>query len=106
MKRTYIRWLTACLLGLPLLSVGALAQSSRLQPEHPDVVTEARSSRPLQRRTWTDSARAARSGGVSTTPDNQILVELTQNDFTVANPFDLNGYSRSVGLVAWEPVRP
>ena len=61
-----------------------------------------------------DSAQADGSGGVSTTPDNQILVELAPEDLTTANLFDLNertliftpdgngGYSRSVQSVAWD----
>ena len=53
-------------------------------------------------------------GQIATTADNQILVELTPEDTTPANPFDLDGrtlvftpdgdggYSRSVQPVAWE----
>ena len=60
------------------------------------------------------SAQVAGPGGVSTTPDNQILVELAPADTTAANLFDLNGltlaftpdgqggYSRSVQPLAWE----
>ena len=60
------------------------------------------------------SAQVTRPGGVSTTPDNQILVELAREDTTAANPFDLSGmtlvfipdgrggYSRSVQPLAWE----
>ena len=51
---------------------------------------------------------------MSTTPDNQILVELAPEDTTAVNPFDLRGmtlvftpdrrggYSRSVQPLAWE----
>lgn len=110
-----MRWLTACLIGLPLLNSGASAQPSRPHEHgHPEVATEDAGSRPLWRRTWADSARADRSAGVSTTPDKRILVELTPEDTTAANLVDLNGrtlifapdgeggYSRSVQSVAWE----
>ena len=62
----------------------------------------------------TSSRQAAGSGGVSTTPDNRILVELAPEDATAANLFDLNGrtliftpdgrggYMRSVQPVVWE----
>ena len=52
--------------------------------------------------------------GISTTKNNQILVELAPGDSTSPNPFDLNGttlvftpdgrgdYSRSVQALAWE----
>ena len=68
----------------------------------------------LQLLNSTASAQSAASRGVTTTPDNQILVELVPEDITPANPFDLNrrsvifvpdgqgGYSRSVRSVAWE----
>ena len=116
LQYTYMRWLTtACLVGLPMLSAGALAQSTRPHEHvHFDVVIEGTGSRPLQRRTWADAARAARAGGVSTTPNNQILVELAPEDVSTANLFDLNGrtliftpdghggYSRSVQSVAWD----
>ena len=60
-------------------------------------------------------AQATRTNlrGVSTTPDNQILVELAPEDTSAANPFDLSGrtvvfrpdgqggYSRVVGPGAW-----
>ena len=81
---------------------------------HPDVVIEGTGSRPVRRTTWEDSTRAARAGGVSTTPDNQILAELPPEDASAANLFDLNRrtlvftpdghghYSRSVQSVAWE----
>ena len=55
-----------------------------------------------------------RGNGISTTGDNQILVELLPEDTTAPNPFDLNGltlvftpdgqggYSRDVRSLAWE----
>ena len=61
-----------------------------------------------------DSTHAARLGGISITPDNQIVVELAPEHTAAANLFDLNGrtllftpdghggYSRSVQSVAWE----
>ena len=110
-----MRWLTACLIGLPLLGSGASAQPPRPhEHDHAEFATEDAGSRPLWRRTRLDSARADRSGGVSTTSDNRILVELAPEDTTAANLFDLNGrtliftpdgqggYSRSVQSVAWE----
>ena len=110
-----MRWLTACLIGLPLLSSGASAQPPRPhEHDHPDVAIEDAGSRPLRPVSRADSARADGSGGVSTTPDNQILLELAPQDTTAANLFDLSGrtliltpdgqdgYSRSVQSVAWE----
>ena len=110
-----MRWLTACLIGLPLLSSGASAQPPRPhEHDHPDVAIEDAGSRPLRPVSWADPARADGSGGVSTTPDNQILFELAPQDTTAANLFDLSGrtliltpdgqggYSRSVQSVAWE----
>jgi len=111
-----MRWLTtACLIGLPMLSSGALAQSTRPhEHDHSDVVIEGSGSPPLQRKTWADAPRAARSGGISTTPDNQILLELASGDTADPNPVDLEGrtlvftpdghggYSRSVQPLAWE----
>ena len=86
-----MRWLTACLIGLPLLGSGASAQPPRPhEHDHAEVATEDAGSRPLWRRIRLDSARADRSGGVSTTPDNRILVELAPEDATAANLFDLN----------------
>lgn len=115
MKSANVRWLTACLIGVPLLSSGASAQSPRLhQHDHPDVAIEDAGYRPLRPSIRADSARADRSGGVSTTPDHQILVELAPEDTTAPNLFDLNGrtliftpdghggYSRAVRSVAWE----
>ena len=116
MKCTYTHWLTtACLLGVPMLSANALAQST--QPHdyvHPDVAIEDTTSRPFQRRTSADPARPAQSGGISTTPDNQILLEMNPEDTTLANLFDLDGrtlvfrpddsgrYSREVRRLEWE----
>ena len=106
-----------CILGLPLLNSVASAQATRTHGhDHPDIVVEDTDSRPIRRTTWAwaNSTRTARSGSVSTTPDNQILVELAPEDTTAANLFDLNGrtlvftpdgddgYSRSVQPVAWE----
>ncbi len=116
MKCTYMRWLTtACLLGLPLLSASPLAQSPPPRKHvHFDVVIDGTGSRPLQRGTRADAAQAGRSGEVSTTPDNQILVELTPEDTTPANLFDLDGrtlvfrpdgrgrYWRDVRSLEWE----
>ena len=115
MKSSHIAFVTACSCGLPLLSSGASAQAVHTQEhDHPDVVIEWTGSRPVRRTTWADSTRSAQSGGVSTTPDNQILVELAPEDTAAANLFDLNGrtlvftpdghgsYSRAVRSVAWE----
>ena len=61
-----------------------------------------------------DSAQTSAIDGISTTADNQILVELMPEDTTPANLFDLNertlvftpdgggGYSREVQPLAWE----
>ena len=61
-----------------------------------------------------DSTQASATDGISITPDNQILVELTPDDTASANLFDLNGrtlvftpdgaggYSRKVQSLAWE----
>ena len=84
---------------------------------HPDVVLEGRASGDswrAPRTTGADSTREAGSRGISTTLDNQILLELLPADTALANLFDLNGrtlvftpdghggYSRSVQSVAWE----
>ena len=62
----------------------------------------------------TDVMRTGASDGISVTPDNQVLVELTPEDTTPANLFDLNGrtlvftpdgeggYSRQVRALTWE----
>ena len=111
-----MRWLTAGLVGLPLLSSGASAQPPHPhEHDHPDVVVfDDAGSRPLRRNLAADSTLPDRPGRVSTTPDNQILVELAPEDTAPANLFDLNertlvftpdghgGYSRSVRSVAWE----
>ena len=118
MKCTCRHWLIACMLGLPLLSSGTAAQSTRTGGDdhwddhfhdHFHVPVDA-GPRPARRTTGADST----SGRVSTTPDNQILVELAPADSTAGNLFDLNGrtliftpdghggYSRSVQSVAWE----
>ena len=61
-----------------------------------------------------DSMQTSAIDGISITPDNQILVELTPDDTASANLFDLNGrtlvftpdgeggYSREVRPLAWE----
>ena len=61
-----------------------------------------------------DSTQTSAIDGISTTADNQILVELMPEDTTPANLFDLNertlvftpdgggGYSREVQPLAWE----
>ena len=106
---------TACLLGLPLLTSGASAQPPRpYEHDHPDIVLERAGSRPVRGATGADSTGAAGSGLVSTTPNDQILVELLPGETDSANLFDLNGrtlvftpdghggYSRSVQPAAWE----
>ena len=98
-----------------MLSAGALAQPTRPHDHvHSDVVTEGTGSRPLQRRAWVDAVPVGRPGGVSTTPGNQILLELKPEDTTPPNQFDLNGrtlvfrpdgrggYSREVRSLEWE----
>ena len=116
MKCKYVRWLTtACLLGLPMLGAGAVAQPTRPHEHvHSDVVIEGSGSRPLQRIAWADAVPFGRPGGVSTTPDNQILLELKPEDTTPPNLFDLSGrtlvfrpdgrggYSREVRSLEWE----
>ena len=86
MKCRYTRYLTGCALGLLLVSAGAAAQSTRADP----------------------------LGEISTTLDNQILLELRPGDTADPNPVDLEGrtlvfapdghggYSRSVLPLAWE----
>ena len=114
MTRLHTTFVTASTLALPLFGAGAAAQATRiLEHDHPDIVVEG-SGRSIRGATWRVSTRADRSGGVSTTPDNQILVELAPEDTAPANLFDLNertlvftpdghgGYSRSVQSVAWE----
>lgn len=66
-----------------------------------------------------DAGASAQSGGVWTTPANQILVELAHEDTAAGNLFDLDGrslvftpdgdggYSRAVRPLAWEePIGP
>ncbi len=107
---------TACLLGMTLPASDASAQRTRHVHEHrhPDVVSEGGGSRPILRPTGADPRPAADPGRVSTTLDNQILVELLPGDTDSAHLFDLNGrslvftpdghggYARSVRPVAWE----
>ena len=88
--------LTAVLLSAvaagPMLGAGALAQSIRPRDHvHSDVVIESAGSRPLQRRTRAGATAAARSSGISTSSDNQILLEMRPEDTTPANLFDLDG---------------
>ena len=106
----------ACLLGLQLLASGASAQGLHVHEHaHPDIVLEGRDSWDSWRtRRATGADSGADSERISTTPDNQILVELLPGDTVSANLFDLNGrtlvftpdgdggYSRSVRPVAWE----
>ena len=82
--------------------------------EHSDVVFDDPGSRPVRRTMRADSVLNTLSGRISTTPDNQILVELAPDDIVPASLFDLNGrtlvftpdgrggYSRSVRDVALE----
>ena len=82
--------------------------------EHSDVVFDDPGSRPVRRTMRADSVLNTLSGRISTTPDNQILVELAPDDIVPANLFDLSGrtlvftpdgrgvYSRSVRALAWE----
>ena len=107
---------TACLLALPLLGAGASGQGARHLHEHghPAIVLEGPGSRPVRPVTGAASPGPPGPGRVSTTPTNQILVELAPEDTTSANLFDLRGrtltftpdgqggYSRSVRSVAWE----
>jgi len=104
-------------LGLPLLSSGsgASAQSTRADLHHtPDIVVSRPASRSAQQSTLPDATRADQPGEISTTLDNQILLELRPGDTADPNPVDLEGrtlvftpdghggYSRSVQPVAWE----
>ena len=114
MKCTSIRWLIACMFGLLLLGSAATAQSILPRGNDHSHVAVDSGPRPARRTTGANSTPAARSGRISTTPDNQILVELAPEDTTAGNLFDLNGrtltftpdgrggYSRSVQSVAWE----
>ena len=106
-------WLAAYL-SLALLVSGASAQTFRPhQCSHADVV-EGAGSRSMACGAAVSSTLAARSGRMSTTHDDQILVELAPEDTSPANLFDLNGrtlvftpdrhggYTRSVRSVTWE----
>ena len=109
MKR-YMRYLTGCALGLLLLSPGASAQP----PARISLSGGETAFRPAQRTALADPPRADQSGGISTTQDNQILLELQPGDTADPNPVDLEGrtlvfapdgrggYSRSVQSLAWE----
>ena len=109
MSRSHLASVAAVLL-LSQLGSGALAQTTRSyehdQPGRPDGTLPLYGAGPRQN-------HAARPGGVSTTPDHQILVELAPEDTTAANLLDLDGmtlgftpdgqggYSRSVQALAW-----
>ena len=95
-----------------MLSTAAFAQAPHTHPpDHPDVVIAGTPFRPAS---TGGIAAGDPAGRVSTTPDNQILVELTPGDLGPAHRFDLNGrtviftpdghggYSRSLRSVAWE----
>lgn len=112
----YMRHLTGCALGLLLLSPGASAQPpANLPPLPPPMsLSGETASRPAQRPTLADATGADQSGGISTTQDDQILLELRPGDTADPNPVDLEGrtlvfapdghggYSRSVQPLAWE----
>ena len=108
-----VAWMAACL--LPLLGAGASAPTFSVhQCSHTDAVAEGTGFRSMRRGTSADSTQAVRSGRISTTVDDQILVELTPEDTSPANLFDLNGrtvtfapdgrgaYSRDVRNLEWE----
>ena len=109
------RWAftSACTFGLALVTSGSSAQTSHAV-EHPAAAVGGASPglarppvRPVSR---LDGA----SGQISTTADNQILVELTPEDAAPAHLFDLNGrtliftpdgsggYARDVRALTWE----
>ena len=111
MTRLDTLFVAARALALPLFGAGVAAQApGTFEHDHPDIVVTESGSR----RYFNGLDAADRSGGVSTTPGNQILVELAPEDAGPANPFDLNGrtlvfatdghggYSRSVRSVTWE----
>ena len=118
LKSTYMsRLTTVCLLGLSMLSAGAgaLAQSTGTHERvHSDIVIEGTGDRPPQGKIGPDVAQDLRSSGISTTPDNQILLELKPEDTVPPNLFDLDGrtlifrpdgrggYSRDVRSLEWE----
>ena len=120
MQRSHRAFTMTCIFGMALIASTASAQTSNVHDhEHPDVVVAGGASSnagswPLQPSARAVSAPSGATGHISTTADNQILVELTPEDTTAANLFDLNGrtlvftpdghgsYSRSVQSVAWE----
>ena len=105
MKCSSIVFTTACTLLLSLHTFGALAQAQ---------ATRVHGSRLVRHSALAVSTSVPRSGGVSTTLDNQILLELRAGDTADPNPVDLEGqtlvftpdghggYSRSVQPLAWE----
>lgn len=100
-----------CTLALVLVSSGASAQTLH---EHPDVVVGGTSSRRVGGLPGPISQLRDAPGQISTTADNQILVELAPEDTAAANLFDLNGrtlvftpdghgaYSREIRGLEWE----
>ena len=106
----------ACTFGLALISFSAPSAQTSHSHEHPDAVVGAASSRPVLQSALAlaDSVLSGAAGRISTTADNQFLLELTPEDTTPANPFDLGGrtlvftpdghggYSRAVQSVTWE----
>ena len=114
MQRAYGAFSIACTFGLALVSSGASAQTSQRPREHPDVVVDVASFWPVRRSARADSPLSGATGQISTTADNQILVELAPDDTTPANLFDLNGrtlvftpdgrggYARDVRTLMWE----
>ena len=116
MRRSHRAFILACTFGLALAGSSASAQTPHAHdhPDHPDVVFGAASFRPVRRPARIDSPGNGAAGQISTTVNNQILVELAPDDTTPANLFDLNGrtlvftpdgnggYSRAVRSVVWE----
>ena len=112
MPRVHVAFAIACILGPGLVGSGASAQSTEAH-KHPDVVVDSKSWR-VQRSARADFPLRGATGPISTTADNQLLVELTPDDTAPANLFDLDGrtvvfspdghggYSRAVLSVAWE----
>ena len=108
--------LVACACGRALTGSSADAhQSHPREHAHLDVVVDGADSQPFEHMDWAESRWQDRSGGISTTPDNRVLLELAPDDTTTASPFDLNGrtlvftldgnggYSRAVRPATWEP---